>query len=362
MKLTRKILAPYVAAKLVNEIKHPTEDLCMYKYTQSCTFEKKWDAVTLQCRGIILDADNNIVARPFDKFFNYEEHESSALPVIPTDIDFDVYTKLDGSLGIMYIVNDKVFITTAGSFISEQGAKATEILNNQYASCVDRIVTTWRNFTYLFEIIYPDDLHVVNYRGMEDIVLIGIRNKNNGKDIDLNSEFAHSSGILLDFNVVNTFNVANEFKHFKALQELNLQNEEGYVLRYKNGFRVKVKFADYCILHRNKALLSKKTILQSLINGVDILSVLPEEDSKWANELIIEFNHTFKEIYLLVEMYTFNLRREYGGLSDEHLFKKMCANDIFINPEMKQYSSAIFQALDKKDYSKTIWQYIKNTI
>lgn len=360
MKLTRKILKPYVDAKLINEIKHPTEDLCMYKYTASCTFEKHWDEVTLQCRGIILDSNDNIIAWPFDKFFNYEEHASESLPKIPTNIEYDIYTKLDGSLGISYIIGDKIYITTSGSFTSDQGVKATEILYKKYYNCIQKMLNTYCNFTYLFEIIYPEDLHVVNYHDMEDIILIGIRNRITGHDIDINALDAEHKHILLDFNVVYIHNIHNEYKDFAKLQSLNIQNEEGFVIRYKNAFRVKVKFADYIILHRNKAMLSKKTILQSLSDGIDILPVLPEEDRKWAESIINELKYEFLIINLIINMWVCYLNNKYKNVNDLHQFKKLCANGIFTNNDMKQYSAAIFQGLDNKDYTKTIWNYIKN--
>lgn len=357
MKLTRKILQPYVERKLVHEIIHPTEKYYMYKYSRDCTFERKWDWVTLQCRGIILDCDDNIIARPFDKFFNYEEHESPMLPAIPKSNDYDIYKKLDGSLGISYIGTDnKIYITTAGSFISDQGARATHILNTKYKDCIDKMLTTYCNFTYLFEIIYPDDLHVVNYYGKEDIVLIGIRNKLSGIFLDLHI----NTPATLNFNVVEKFET--EERGFAALQALNTRNEEGFVLCYRDGFRVKVKFADYILLHRNKALLSEKSILESLVAGVDMLPMLPEEDRKWAENVIAKFKLEYKTIKLAVELAVNELLRDFGNVNDEKTFKRLCAQKIFNDEGFKKYrkySAIVFQALDAKDYSKLILKYIK---
>lgn len=37
----------------------------MYNYTAKAQYDKLWNEVTLQCRGLILDGDGNVVARPF---------------------------------------------------------------------------------------------------------------------------------------------------------------------------------------------------------------------------------------------------------------------------------------------------------
>lgn len=101
---------------------------------------------TKACRGLIVDAENWIVQRPFEKFFSIEQLEP-----------FDVYDKLDGSLGILYWVGDEPAIATRGSFISDQAKRGTEFLRARKDLNLDR------RYTYLFEIIYPENRVVVNY-------------------------------------------------------------------------------------------------------------------------------------------------------------------------------------------------------
>jgi RNA ligase len=158
---------------------HPTvEGLRIICYTQTCNSDKYWNKTTVACRGLIVDKDDNIIARPFKKFFNYEEHEVCENILKPKDIDElasdwtpEVYEKLDGSLGILYWVDDVPYIATKGSFTSPQALHATEILHTKYRHI-------WGNFlrskTYLFEIIYPEDLHVVTYKDVDDIFLLAI--------------------------------------------------------------------------------------------------------------------------------------------------------------------------------------------
>ena len=79
-----------VDEKLVSVQKHPDAALYIYNYSPRVQFEKLWNEVTLQTRGLILDAEMNIIARPFKKFFNLEEHQPEDIPQMP----FDAYEKI----------------------------------------------------------------------------------------------------------------------------------------------------------------------------------------------------------------------------------------------------------------------------
>jgi hypothetical protein len=50
-------------------------------YTQHCQFDRKWNDATIACRGLILDTNGCVVARPFGKFFNFGEPSPIVVPV-----------------------------------------------------------------------------------------------------------------------------------------------------------------------------------------------------------------------------------------------------------------------------------------
>src|SRR5690606_26325973 len=102
--------------------RHATLPLSILNYTEKAQWDRVWNPVTLTCRGLILDDDNEVVARPFGKFFNLADHEQDD-PRLGWPCD--VYEKLDGSLGIAYRYGDHVGIATRGSFDSEQAQWAT---------------------------------------------------------------------------------------------------------------------------------------------------------------------------------------------------------------------------------------------
>ena len=109
-----QLIKEMIKQKYISVHKHPTFDLYIYNYTKQTEAEHVWNEATETCRGLILDKDMNIVARPFTKFFNYEELVEQHVNI--PDLPFEVYEKLDGTLGIMYFANSDPYIATRGSF------------------------------------------------------------------------------------------------------------------------------------------------------------------------------------------------------------------------------------------------------
>ena len=118
------ILEKYYNDGLLHKQTHPTKDLTIWNYSPKVQYERLWDDITLQCRGLVTNSKGDIVARPFKKFFNYEEHTPEEIP----NEDYEVYEKMDGSLGILLNYDGEWVITTRGSFTSPQSIKAKELL------------------------------------------------------------------------------------------------------------------------------------------------------------------------------------------------------------------------------------------
>ena len=106
----------------MHELNSFNKKLLGFKYTTNTVYSEDWDNVSLHARGIVFDyATGEVLARPFDKFFNLGEMidtETGELkPIagyVKQHLGFDnlsgdykhqkfrVMDKLDGSLGIAY--------------------------------------------------------------------------------------------------------------------------------------------------------------------------------------------------------------------------------------------------------------------
>ncbi|MBN1311752.1 MAG: hypothetical protein JXB30_10055, partial [Anaerolineae bacterium] len=119
-------------------------DLILFDYKTSAQWDNRWNWFERTSRGLILNAcTGEVVARPFDKFFNWGENG-----IIPDSLPVEATDKLDGSLGILYRWQGEHRVATRGAFLSPQAQWATTWLNQRYD--LSRLP---ENLTLLFEVI-----------------------------------------------------------------------------------------------------------------------------------------------------------------------------------------------------------------
>ncbi|RUT69285.1 2'-5' RNA ligase [Flavobacterium cupreum] len=324
------LLKEMISKNYVRVNKHPEHDLYIYNYTQNAQFERVWNEVTLACRGLILDQNDTMIARPFPKFFNLGEMENQVLP----DSTFEVYDKMDGSLGILYWINDVPFMASRGSFASDQSDKANEMLHGKYRNSWSLLDKTK---TYLFEIIYPQNRIVLDYGAAEELVLLAIVDTTSGEEFPLEN---------IGFPVVEKY---DGIKDIMTLKGLDVNNKEGFIIKYANNFRVKIKFEEYLRLHRIVTQVSNVNIWEYLKTNQpmeEILERVPDEFFDW-------------------------VKQTKGDLENQYsVIENQCKNDFKILESRKetalyfltcQYSGVLFAMLDNRDYSEIIWKMIRPT-
>ena len=327
--MNKDLLQKMLDEKYLTVSKHPSENLYIYNYSAKAQYDKMWNEVTLMTRGLILDAEMNIVARAFKKFFNIEEHSLEEIPILP----FEAYEKLDGSLGILYWINDKPFIATRGSFESEQAKHANIILYEKYSHTFNNLQ---KEVTYLFEIIYPQNRIVVDYESMDDLVLLAVIDNNTGLDANIKKE--------IGFPVVNRFDGVKDIEQIKSI---NLENKEGFVLKFENSFRVKVKFDEYVKLHRIVTGTSNIAIWEYMQEGkslADLLEKVPDEFYEWVKNTQAEIQSKFDEIL-----------KEAKSVFEEKETRKETA----LYFQQQKYPAVLFDMLDGKKPDRVIWRMIK---
>jgi RNA ligase len=319
---------------------HPTLPLTIWNYTPAVQYGEKWDEVTLQCRGLVTGTEGDVVARPFKKFFNLEENKHT-----PTQ-DFEVFDKMDGSLGIMFKYNGEMICATRGSFTSDQSKWMSEFA--QKYNYQDIIV---EGFTYLFEIIYPENRIVVNYDGQERLVLLGIINTETGEELPHNELFE-------GFDVVKKYDGVRDYSELKGKVE---QNSEGFVVRFSNGDRMKIKGEEYLRLHKIMTNVSTTGVWELLSNGGDInefLKDVPDEFYKKVKDYADLLKYSFYRVSEDCGKSHYYFR--YGKYSDKEIepTRKQFAEHV-MNHGHPPYRAVMFAMWDGKPYEKLIWNIIK---
>lgn len=339
MTFDLEILNKYIEEGLVVKNDHPTLPLSIYNYSRTTQYEGKWDDITKSCRGLILDNNGNVIAKTFDKFFNLEEHKPEEIP----NEEFEVYEKLDGSLGILFWYQGKWILASKGSFISEQSIKGREILNSKYS-----IEPLPRGYTTLVEIIYPENRIVCNYGNDEVLVVLSMISNATGKELDYDS--------LLKINEVTGLPVVKKYdgiQDYKTLKQLISNDREGYVVRFRNGFRVKIKGEEYVRLHRILTGFSNVDIWENLKNGNDLnefLDRVPDEFDTWVKNTINDLKSEFDKIEKEYQ-WIYNVINRADGINDRKIFAEYALK--------YKHPSILFSMRDNRHYDEIIWKLIK---
>tara|TARA_B100000700_G_scaffold331687_1_gene467087 strand:- start:28103 stop:30442 length:2340 start_codon:yes stop_codon:yes gene_type:complete len=299
--------------KFINEQKSKDGLLSIYKYKKEVFFKKLWkvEPDLMSCRGIVFDFAGNLVQYPFDKVYNYGEPNEKD---IPTGKDFDLnkeyiaVEKLNGFFGAITKdpFKDDLLMTTTGHFFSDfnQYIKDMVIKNNHYGN-LRKLTAKTPDVTYMFEVIHPDDPHIVDYSDEEkDIYLIGARKKEFGSKLYTESELdsiAEEYGLKRpQWKIDKLSNILKESEKTKT---------EGYMLRDKknNKTLAKIKSNHYLVVKFLSRLSDKKA--KHMFGN-------PKDFKK----------HSEEENYPLIDKITTNLTyEEFANMDQEK--RKILVND-----------------------------------
>ncbi|WP_293955980.1 MULTISPECIES: NUDIX domain-containing protein [unclassified Sphingobacterium] len=214
----------------IKKTKHPKFPLWIYNYTNKTKTLRNWNYTTLNARGLILDIEGKIIARSFEKFFEYDQLYIEIKKILPKPQQ--CFEKLDGALGIAYKYNNSIFISTKSSFNHYLAILANDILINDYNQF--NIIDDQQ---FLFEIISRYSFFtLINGLGKTKLFLIApITSKNN-----------------IEYN----------FESPRAIKEQELEKKEeseGVVLMLEDQTRIKIK-TTYFKKRYDEILKLKKTL------------------------------------------------------------------------------------------------------
>lgn len=332
------------------------ETLRIYKYSKETQYTKNWNEATLVSRGIILDNDGRVIARPYRKFFNYgelSEEERAELkgPIVVSD-------KLDGSLGISYIdpADGEFKLASSGSFLSEMAQHATEIYKERYKG-------TWgpeEGYTYLYEVIYPENRIVVNYEGEDDIILTGKVNIKTGRSVPLTeiTEWPGRKAEVFSFNSIE-----------EVAKSPYRPNTEGFVIHYpETDKRVKVKYEEYVKLHRTATGLTSIRIWESLsgnfpnaLSTEEMRAGLEEEFLPYFDQKVKEYTEQVESKKRRAEESYVKMRKAIGtaNMSDKAVAIEMNKKEYGLSAAEKGYIMKFHKREDTKRAEWGFWKEIR---
>ena len=226
--------------------------------------ERETQKLLHECRGIkFCSSTGNLLARPFHKFFNVNEKHDTLQENIDWSQSFTVMEKVDGSM--IHPCHDPdgniVFMTKAGVTDVAQMAFKWATKNAQNIMDLCKVCCAW-NVTPIFEYTGPYNHIVVKYP-VENMTLLAIRDNVSGKYWDYTSLVNVTASWNVDVVKIHSFENISEF----LLDMGTLRDIEGFVIRFEDGHKVKVKCDWYLELHKAKEnLTSDRKVLRMVLS------------------------------------------------------------------------------------------------
>lgn len=329
--------------KQYGDVSHQIEgDFILFNYNPLAVYAGRWNFFEQISRGLILNRKTGeVVARPFDKFWNYGESERKPSGHIVT-----ITEKMDGSLGILYRIGSGYFIATRGSMHSNQGIRATSRLKDYDLTDLPD------EYTLLFEIIYPENRVVVDYGSREDLVLLAVRNRFTGEYLPFFSDVCELAW-RFGFSLPRAYLYSDLTQIIEVCGALEA-NHEGFVVEFSDGSRFKFKGDRYLELHRLIASISYKNTLRAIAGGSiqTFLDSLPDEFlddvRRWKAEIESARDAIVLGVELAFQAAPKDTRKDFALWAQKN--HKPIMSYLFSRLDNKPLEPMIYKALeDRKD-------------
>lgn len=332
-------------------------NLRVYNYSDKASVDgESWDnPAVLNSRGLIVNEYDEVVARPWKKFFNHNQPQAGKLdfqaPVEVTD-------KADGSLIVLALHGSTpsgLVASTRGSLESDQAKHAQYLLDTPgtlWDGYSPGDIMRCSDITPLFEVIYPDNRIVLNYEDFDNLVLLGGVRISTG-------EYLSPSEVSAYLSWKGCVTKTMEYKTLQeALEAKPRPNAEGLVVRFLDENKlVKIKQEDYVLAHRAIFGMNELTIWEYMMKGIpvsEILEPLPDEVHKWVVDSYAFFESVVDENFL-------RHLSEYDCLQFE-LGENYTRKDFAIAASSKkEFITSVFFHIEDNNYDKA-WYTILKTL
>lgn len=303
-----------------------------------------------ECRGIIFDTETGeILRRPFHKFFNVNEREETQEHVIDLSREHRILEKLDGSMIAPFIVNDQmIWGTKMGATDVAEPVEDFVELNEEYR--IFARFTISRGYTPIFEWCSRKQRIVLDYKE-DQLILTAIRDLTTGRYMSRDLMEAHAESYRIP--VVRTFEPQTDMKAFVEYVR-DLEDLEGFVVRFSDGHMLKLKCHWYLQIHKAKeAILQDRNIVELILDDKldDVKAHLQAEDRDRLSQFEYDFNLEVASSCISIEHILY-------GIKADGVDRKTFALEIA--PNFSQYDrAAVFSCWD--DISK-VYDTVRNTI
>lgn len=196
---------------------------------------------------------------------------------------------------------------------------------------------------------------VIDYQGEEKLVLLA-GFEINGNEIDVQTDYYKNN-----FDVVKRY---DNLKDYTILKNLIKDDQEGFVIRFDSGFRMKIKGENYLRLHKimtNVSSISIWEYLKENKNINEIINNVPDEFMQYVKKIIDELRFKYNSLEQSAKI-EFVRIRNYVNLNSNFTNKIGRKKDFALEVQKlsnKKLYSILFAMYDSKDYSQIIWKMLR---
>lgn len=294
--------------------------------------------IVKECRGLVLDQNHDIVAKSFDRFYNFGECQNEM-----EQFDFSnfvVNSKEDGSIILLYYY-DKWRANTRATF-GEEKIYNTDIFWHD-AICeamgiksLDELALN-KNFTYVCEFCSGYNKNVRNYE-KPTMYLLSVFNKEEELDYE---EMRNISLSYFSHTEEYKFYSIEEIKEYLLERSRNDASFEGVVIRDWKNRRWKIKSSSYMSLFflKNNGDYSPKHLMPFILSGE-------------VDELLLYFPDVKDNLF----QYKARLDWAYGEMIRQwDKIKDLDGRDFAIN-NTGMFKSILFEVKKTNKHPEEVWK------
>ena len=267
-----------------------------YNFSHKAFYDRKWNELTCTARGLFVK-DGHVVARSYNKFFNWGERENTKSSAVHDTFKFPVkaFHKENGFLAMVSSLDGKLLVCSKSSIEGEFVGYinlALDNLGDEKKEAINRYCAE-HNCTFVFECVdHVHDPHIVEYAWDHFYLLDIIDNDFTFKMMPYDKMVEVARNIGLEHKVLYC-----EFQNWEDLYKFKKEWDtkfdpisefgEGWVFVDANGLMVKYKTRNYSWWKAKRSILNslnanhfvKPTYLDKHdIKIFELMNKLKEED------------------------------------------------------------------------------------
>jgi len=309
-------------------------------------------AIRRECRGLIFDADGNLMSRPFHKFFNVNEREETQTHVIDMSQPHVIMEKMDGSMIRPILVDGYLRLAT------KMGVTNVAMDAEAWLAAKDDRYKGWllhcikNGITPIFEWVSPFNQIVIAYEEA-DLVLLACRDNITGEYSMPNYQDGCPFTIVSSYGSMD----GNILEYIDRQREA--EGREGDIIRFSDGHMLKVKNDWYVRIHKTiDRITFDRNIVDLIINENvdDVIPMLPQEQV----DRIRDFETRFWEAFVATEdrlaVYQTGCALVYKN------DRKRIALEFIPTLEHKADAQFIFRMLDGHNVRDLLLEHIRKNI